>query len=293
MTFGQVFQLTYNVSLAAVLWATAIAIGLRLTVGQIANSFSRMRLMTKALVLNLVIIPLVVWILTRILSVEPSVAIGLLLLAAAAGGPFGLTATQLARGDTAFALALASVLQITRVVAIPFWLGVFSPFRLAEVFQLMSTLVFYILLPLAVGLTLRKLWRDRSVSWSRLAQRIDSALIVVVIASALLLYRETLAALIFSGTLLLILGIQLLSLGLGYVFGGPETADRRTVAVTAVVRSSAVALIIANQLYPGQPHVAATVIAYGVMAFVIATLVAVSMARQQRLESAAIFGEGT
>jgi len=259
-----------------------MAIGLQLTLGQIAGSFARTRLMMKALLLNLAVIPLGTWLLTRILSVEPGVAIGLLLLAASAGGPFGLTATQLARGETAFALALVSVLQVTRVVAIPFWLGVFSPFGMAEVFQLISTLVLYILLPLAVGVMLRTFWRDHSASWSRLAQRVGSALIAVVIASAILLYRETLADLIFSGTLLLILGIQLLSLGLGYVFGGPETADRRTVAVTAIVRSSAVALVVANQMYPEQPHVAATVIAYGVMAFVVATLAALSLARRQR-----------
>jgi BASS family bile acid:Na+ symporter len=277
----QILQFTYNFSLAAALWATAIAIGLRLTVGQIASSFARTSLMIKALLLNLAIIPLGVLILTRILPVEPGVAIGLLLLAAAAGGPLGLTATQLARGDTAFALTLISVLQVTRVVAIPFWLGVFLPFGLAEFFQTIATLVWYILLPLAAGMTLRKLWRDRSAGWSRMVQRVGSALIVVVSASGLLLYRETLAALVVSWTMLLILAIQLLSLGLGYVFGGPETASRSAVAVTAVMRSSAVALIIANQVYPERPPVVATVIAYGVMALVVATSAAVGMARQR------------
>jgi len=286
VTPEQILQFTYNLSLAVVLWATAMAIGLQLTVGQIAGSFARTRLMIKALLLNLAVIPLGIWLLTWILSVEPGVAIGLLLLAAAAGGPFGLTATQLARGETAFALALVSVLQVTRVVAIPFWLGVFSPFEPAEVLQLIATLVLYILLPLAVGLMLRTFWRDHSASWSRLAQRVGSALIAVVIASAILLYRETLADLIFSGTLLLILGIQLLSLGLGYVFGGPKATGRRTVAVTAIVRSSAVALVVANQMYSELPHVAATVIAYGVMAFVVATLAALSLARHQRTSGA-------
>ena len=293
MTFGQVFQLTYNVSLAVVLWATAMAIGLRLTVEQVASSFAPTRLMIKALLLNLAVIPVGVWILTRILPVEPGVAIGLLLLASAAGGPFGLTATQLAHGDMAFALALASVLQITRIVAIPFWLGVFSPFGLTEIFQTIATLVLYILLPLAVGMTLRRFWRDRSVSWSLMIQRVGNALIVVVIVSALLLYHETLAALVVSWIMLLILGIQLLSLGLGYVSGGPEAAGRSAVAVTAAVRSSAVALIIANQVYAAQPFVAETVITYGVTAFVVATLAAMGLARQQRMIIATMSGYET
>jgi BASS family bile acid:Na+ symporter len=184
-------------------------------------------------------------------------------------------------------------LQITRIVAIPFWLGVFSPFGLTEIFQTIATLVLYILLPLAVGMTLRRFWRDRSVSWSLMIQRAGNALIVVVIVSALLLYHETLAALVVSWIMLLILGIQLLSLGLGYVSGGPEAAGRSAVAVTAVVRSSAVALIIANQVYAAQPFVAETVIAYGVTAFVVATLAAVGLARQQRMIIATMSGYET
>ncbi len=241
--------------------------------------------MVKALLLNLVILPLGVWILTQGLSILPGVVIGLLLLAAAAGGPFGLTATQLAGGDVAFALALIALLQVARIVTIPFWLGVFLPFELAEVFQIIAALVLYILLPLAAGMVLRRFLRERSVRWSLITQRAGNALTVVVIVSAILLYREELATLVVSPTMLLILGLQFLSGGLGYVLGGPETASRRAVAVTAIVRSSAVALLLANQVYAEQPLVAATVATYGVTALGVAALAAASMDRLPRLVS--------
>jgi BASS family bile acid:Na+ symporter len=279
VTSEQLLQITYDVSLAAALWATAIAIGLRITVREFADSFLQTRLMFKALLLNLVIIPLGVWILVRIFSVDQGVATGLLLLAAAAGGPFGLTVTQLAGGDVVFALSLVSVLQVARIVTIPFWLGVFLPIGPSEILQIILALVLYILLPLMVGMVLRRFFRDRSASWSRAAQQIGSVLVVVVIISAVLLQRNTLAALVISGTMLLILGIQFLSWALGYAFGGPETASRRTVAVTAIVRSSAAALLIANRVYARQPLITATVIAYGVVALCTAALAAVSMGR--------------
>jgi predicted Na+-dependent transporter len=85
--------------------------------------------------------------------------------------------------------------------------------------------------------------------------------------------------------MLLILGVQFLSWGLGYVLGGPETAGRRTVAVTAIVRSSAAALLIANQVYSEEPLVAATVVTYSVVALGIAALAAVSMGRLHLLDS--------
>ncbi len=241
--------------------------------------------MIKALLLNLAVIPLGVWVLTRSPLIPQGVVIGLLLLAAAAGGPFGLTATQLAHGDVAFALVLVTTLQVARIVTIPFWLGVFLPFGLSEVVQIIVSLGLYILLPLAVGMVLRRFLRDRSVRWSLMAQGAGSALIAVVIVSAVLLYRSTLAALAISWTMLMILGIQFLSWGLGYVLGGPETAGRRTVAVTTIVRSSAAALLIANQVYSEQPLVAATIITYSIVAICVATLAAVSMGRLHRMDS--------
>lgn len=190
-----------------------------------------------------------------------------------------------ADGDVAFALALVTILQVARIVTIPFWLGVFLPFGPSEVIQIIVSLALYILLPLAVGMVLRRFLRDRSVRWSLIAQRAGSTLIVVVIVSAVLLYRSTLAALAISWTMLMILGIQFLGWGLGYVLGGPETAGRRTVAVTAIVRSSAAALLIANPMYSEQPLVAATVIAYSVVALGVAALAAVSMGRLHRVDS--------
>ncbi len=268
-----------------VLWATAIAIGLRYTVGHLVHSFAQTRLMIRALLLNLVIVPLGVWILTQSLPIPPGVVIGLLLLAAAAGGPFGITATQLADGDVAFALALVTILQVARIVTVPFWLGVFLPFGPPEVVQVTVSLVSYILLPLALGMVLRRFLRDRSLRWSLMAQRVGSVLIVVVIVSAVLLYRSTLAAVALSWTMPIILGIQFLGWGLGYILGGPETAGRRTVAVTTIVRSSAAALLIANQVYSEQPLVAATVLTYSVVGLGVAALAAVSMGHLHRTDS--------
>ena len=85
--------------------------------------------------------------------------------------------------------------------------------------------------------------------------------------------------------MLMILGIQFLGWGLGYVLGGPETAGRRTVAVTTIVRSSAAVLLIANQVHSEQPLVAATVITYSVVALSVAALAAVSMGCLHRMDS--------
>lgn len=287
MSFDQLFQITYNISLAAVLWATSLRMGLVLSPKELGDSFLRGRMMFKALFVNLVIIPLGVWFLTRNLGIEPGVAIGILLVASAAGGPFGLVASQLAQGDMAYAVALVTVLQLTRLVTIPFWLGIFLPFGPAEIFQIIAALVLYILLPLALGLVLRQFLKAQRGKWARRAMRATVLFLAILVVSGILLYREALAALVLSWTMLLVLGIQLTSLGLGYLFGGPKTASRRTVTVTAIVRSSAAALLIANEMYRALPFVTATVVTYGLAAIIVSTIAALVMARAGQAQSEA------
>ncbi len=275
-------QILYNLALGVVLWATAIRIGLTIAPGEIVGSLRKGRALTRALVLNLVIVPAMVWGLTRLFAVDAETSIGLLLLAAAAGGPFGLTASQLANGNAAFALLLVSVLQASRVVTIPLWLGVFTPFDAQAFFGVFVTLALYILLPLLIGFGLQRVLRHRTGKWENFSKRIANLALGVLIVSAIWLSAEPLRALLVSQTMLLILFIQAASFGLGYGFGGSNTGERRTIAVMTMVRSSAVALLIAGQVYATLPGTSATVIAYGVTALVTSTCAALGLAHLQR-----------
>lgn len=279
MNPDQLFQIIYNVSLVVVLWATALGLGLYVSVGELLHSVSQTRLMIQGLVLNIVLIPLIVWGLTRVVPMEPGIAIGLVLLGASAGGPFGLVSSRLADGNAVFALALVSILQLTRVIAIPFWLGVVLPFGSADLIQVLVVLFVYIILPVILGMGLKRILAERSDPWERVASRVMVISLAILVISAVLLYQETLAALILSSTTVLILVIQLVSIGLGYLVGGPLPIGRRTLAASGLVRSSATALLFATQVYGAMPLVAPTVILYGVLQIIVSSLAAIAMAR--------------
>lgn len=243
----------------------------------------RGRSLTRALLLNLVVLPVIVWGLTHFLGVDLGVSIGLILLAAAPGGPFGLTAAHLAGGDTALALLLVSVLQAARIVTIPLWLGVYMSFGPQQFLEVIGVLVLYIFVPLLIGLGLQRFFHRGAHRLVVPANRVGNISIVILIASAVLLYAEPLRAVVMSQAMLLILFIQALSFGLGILFGGAKTPERRTIAVTAMVRSSTAAILIASQVYASLPGAAATVIAYGVSALITSTLAALGMKHLRRI----------
>lgn len=279
MDAAQILLFAYKSSLVAGLWATAIAAGLRFSPGSLNTSLRNSRLLSRALLLNLVILPGLIWILTRSLSIEPGAAIAITILAASAGGPYGLTATLLARGNPAYALALVSILQASRIIAIPFWVGITLPFHVSEILQVIVTLILYILLPFAFGVALERFVRPRKELWAHRATHLANLFTLILIVSMLLLYAGILAEIILSTTMGLILGMQLFGMGVGYWFGGPNEAERRAVAMTTAVRSSSTAIVIAGQVYGAQPQVAATIVAYGTSAIVIVSLTAWGMAR--------------
>lgn len=281
MNSDQLLQFLYNGSLICTLWATGIAVGLSSSVREMIRSVTQLRLMAQGLFLNLFVLPVLVWGLTRIVPMEPGIAVGLVLLIASAGGPYGLVATQLAGGDAVLALALIAILQVTRVFTIPLWVGLALPFGLNDALQVLLVLALYILLPVAIGLALQRLFPRPNPGAVRVARGAAMVFLAILLVSAILLYREVLAALLISWATALFLLIQLASLGLGYLFGRPSESGKKTIALTAVVRSSATALLIATQVYGGQPLVVATVILYGVIALVVATLAAAFMARRQ------------
>lgn len=276
-------QFVYNLALATALWATAIRVGLSITPGDLARSVRRGRSLTRALLLNLVVLPVIVWGSTHFLRVDLGVSIGLVLLAAAPGGPYGLTAAHLAGGDTALALLLVSVLQAARIVTIPLWLGVYLSFGPQQFLEVIGVLVLYIFVPLLIGLGLKRFFHRGARRLVVPANRVGNISIVILIASAILLYAEPLRAVIMSQAMLLILSIQALSFGLGYLMGGAQAPEKRTIAVTAIVRSSTAAILIASQLYASLPGTAATVIAYGVSALVTSTLAALGMKHARRI----------
>jgi hypothetical protein len=109
----------YQVALVLTLWITGLGLGMSFGPGQILRTLRRGGLFARAAVLDVVIVPLLVWGLVHALSVPGHFATGLLLVGVASAGPLGIKAAQLAGADLSYAIALVVVLEATNAVAIP------------------------------------------------------------------------------------------------------------------------------------------------------------------------------
>ena len=99
-----------------------------------------------------VLVPLLAYGVSRLLSLEPAVAVGLLLAATAAGAPSFIKLTQIANGDLAFATGILVLLLVATIVYIPIVVPFITTTATVGGPAIAMPLLLTMLLPLGIGL---------------------------------------------------------------------------------------------------------------------------------------------
>jgi BASS family bile acid:Na+ symporter len=96
--------------------SSMLAMGMSLTMAQILQPLRNVRLVLLALLANFVLTPLLAYVIIRVIPLEQSLQIGLVVLATAAGAPFLPKLVQGAKGDIAFGVGLMTLLMVVTIV---------------------------------------------------------------------------------------------------------------------------------------------------------------------------------
>ena len=95
---SQALEILYRVLLVSVLWATAMALGMSLETQSFVSLWRNKLRLLGIVGLNVLVFPALALFVVYTLPVSPNEAIGLLLLAAAAGGPYALKVAEIGGG---------------------------------------------------------------------------------------------------------------------------------------------------------------------------------------------------
>src|SRR5215813_2031491 len=207
--------------LVIMLWATSLGLGMQFTLLQILAPFKRMRLVAMAVALNLIVVPIIGWGLTKVVSIDPGYATGILLVAFASAAPASLKCAQIGRGDVPLAVSLVVLLSVLNIAAIPLWSAFLMPSHVSiKPLEVVSTLLVNVLLPLGIGLVIKARYEHEAGESAPAMTRLSTLALVIVIASSIAVDFTTLVALIGSFAILAGFVLVLIGLLLGYVLGG-------------------------------------------------------------------------
>jgi BASS family bile acid:Na+ symporter len=246
-----------------------VLIGLRVPSSELVDTVRDWRLITRAAVANYLCVPVLALALLILFGASPMAATGFLILAVCPGAPYGPPFAGIARANVSAAVGLMAILAGSSAIVSPVLLHVLLPMvsrgegARIDLIAMLSALLITQLLPLLVGLLVRH-WRPQSaqrlLNPFELVSKIMNLGVAVLILGTQFHMLTEIRIRGFIGMLTLLIG----SLAIGWVAGGSERDNRRSMALTTSLRNVGVGLVIVTGNFAGTPAVSAA-LAYGIV----------------------------
>lgn len=152
--------------LSVVLMPVALAVimtglGLSLTLADFRRIFLYPKAMLIGLLCQMALLPVICYFIAKAFQLPPEMAVGLMLLAAAPGGPSANLYSHMAKGDVALNVSLTAFNSLFSVISIAFWVN-FAMFQFLAVdtyvpmqFGKVLEVCYIVILPVGVGMLIR------------------------------------------------------------------------------------------------------------------------------------------
>ena len=148
---------------------------------------------------QIILLPLIAYVLIRIFNAGPNIAIGIMILAACPGGVTSNLITHLAKGDTGLSVSLTAVNSLITIFTIPLIIDfALGEFLLAnEMIQIDKTqtllqVFVIVIIPVAIGMSIKNAKPNFANKMSKPVKIASSAVLFLVIIALVLKKREDL-----------------------------------------------------------------------------------------------------
>ena len=166
-------------------------LGLGLTSSDFTNLLYKPKPFFIGIMNQMLILPLVAFIIISTLGITKEVAVGMMILASCPGGVTSNMITKLAQGDTALSISYTAVISILTIFTLPIITGVsMNHFMGADapplnILSLGLTMFFITAVPVGIGMLVRSKKKSFADTFDPTATRISTVLFVIIILGAL------------------------------------------------------------------------------------------------------------
>ncbi len=225
------------------------AMGLNLTVRDMITPWKKKGLLSISLFANFIAVPLFALLILRLIPLDPGLATGLLIVAAAAGAPSLPKAISIVKGDVAYAVGLTMILILVTILYMPIML----PHLIGGVSIDQSStalyLIVFMLIPLIITMALHAAAPTSAERVRPVISRIsDLSIIMVLIIYSFALFTTDFA--VKASAILGLWGIVVAvlfilgSFGIGYLMGGSDRRNSEVLAFGTGFRNISAALVV-------------------------------------------------
>lgn len=247
-------------NIATVVFAASsmLSVGLGHDLAEILRPLKNLRVVARVLIANYVLVPALTLLVIRIVPLEQPLETGLLLMGVAAGAPFVIKLSQTAGANVGLTTTLLLLLLPVTVVFMPLVVPLLRPDADVRIAAIATPLVVSMLLPLAVGLLVHRLWESRALRLGPWMSKLSSVALIVLVVSALIANFDTIVRIGWKPLLAAAL-VTAGAFGLGYLAGGIDPDNREVLGLGTAQRNIAAATLVATQAV-GHPDTVSMVV---------------------------------
>ena len=209
---------------------------------------------------QIILLPIIAFILIKIWPISPELAIGVMIIAAAPGGVTSNILTSFAKGDVALSVSLTAIISLLSVITVPFIIITsLNLLDLNNVSQNISltnmalSMFLIVTLPVILGMIVKKILSNFVLSFEPIAKKISIFLFVLVLIGAILAERNNVIAYFAqAGLITLVLNVVMMIVAF-YVAQllVSGVAQKKCIAIECGLQNGTLAIFVATTLFGG------------------------------------------
>ncbi len=235
-----------------------LALGLGLTIQDFTRVIKYPKDFLIGLICQLIILPIIAFILIKIMNTPVELALGVMIIAAAPGGVTSNVLTKFAKGDVALSVSLTAIISLISIVSVPFIV-----FKSADILNasyisneismtsISMKMFLVVTLPVIIGMIIRKFATNFISKNDSLIQKISIILFIVVFSAIWIEeWNNILYYLAEAGLLALILNVLMMIIGF-YVAKtfASGIAQRKCISLECGLQNGTLAVFVATQIF--------------------------------------------
>ena len=239
-------------------------LGLGLTGGDFLRVIKQPRDFFVGAISQIIILPIIAYVLVKIWPIAPELAIGVMIIAAAPGGVTSNILTSFAKGDVALSISLTAIISLLCVITIPF-IVLESVDRISGVnisqdvslIGMARDMFLIVTVPVIIGMLLRKFISGAALKFEPIAKKISIVLFVLVLLGAIASERENVISYFAqAGLITLVLNIIMMVVAF-YIaqFFASGVEQKKCITIECGLQNGTLAIFVATSIFGGGLYV--------------------------------------
>ena len=213
---------------------------------------------------QIILLPIIAFILVKLWPISPELAIGVMIIAAAPGGVTSNILTSFARGDVALSISLTAIISLLSVITVPFI--ILTSVILIEnsgldlnisLTKMAISMFLIVTVPVIIGMIFRKFSSNVAIKFEPIAKKISAVLFVIVLLGAIFAEKDNVVS-YFAQAGLITLVLNVVMMIVAYYIAqllASGTEQKKCITIECGLQNGTLAIFVATSIFGGGMYV--------------------------------------